>query len=338
MVYRLVSTDGGTTYTASAQNSLLWFEQYGDKYSPEAPTRDVFISGYLPRYQKTQMVGYFQDSGDLRSVAVNASGHVVTDIETVFSSGLAVGISGQHVFIESGAHVILPLTTDENGSIVADTDRYTIVGLNYIYNANAGGWHRLESDWSNHSGAVYVAFASGCVPASGVGVLVQSGHGVLVQSGAGVVVNSGVGVTVQSGLSLWSMFPNGLAYDVQGGGAPDILYILPDTATTTTTSGLVTITPNEIKTNAATNPLAVSSTSGGDILTSNAITSITIKSLATSADFYIGGHNIGHMPFSGGGMRLIPSGELTLNIDNIGKVHAFATMSGDMLTYVGVDI
>jgi len=78
---------------------------------------ETYISGYLSRYQKRQMIGYFPSSGELRGVTVNASGHLYTDVtvsvsgmdievnisgDPVIISGQPVTISGDHVFVESG--------------------------------------------------------------------------------------------------------------------------------------------------------------------------------------------------------------------------------------------
>jgi len=96
----LLSTDGDVSWTDDSDNSV-YFKEYGDVIV--AP-RETFISGYLTRYYKTQVVGYHSASGDLRSVEINASGHLITDVAVVYSSGMHVEISGTPVDI-SGATI-----------------------------------------------------------------------------------------------------------------------------------------------------------------------------------------------------------------------------------------
>lgn len=275
MVYRIVSTDGGASYTASAQNSLLWFEQYGDKYSPEVPPREYFISGYLPRYQKTQMVGYFQDSGDLRGIGVNASGHVLTDVEVDVSSGL-------FVVVQSGVQVVGASQISgavQISGIVGVSGRVSILsGLVCV----ASGEVHIMSGVTSVSGNV--------VSISGEIRAHISGDHVFVESG--VYLASGVGVLIQI--------------------------------------------PQSISINAPSNPQVIGSTSGGDILTSGNINLIIVKSRTTnSGDLYVGGHTAGHMPYSGRGFLLEPGEAMTINIQEMGYVHVFAEVSGDLATYLG---
>jgi hypothetical protein len=95
----------GDVWTVSLDGELRWFEQYGDKASEPSP-KQTYISGYMPRFQKRQIIGYFSSSGDLRPVEVNASGAVLTDVEINVSSGLPVVIqSGAWVTVRGGIQV-----------------------------------------------------------------------------------------------------------------------------------------------------------------------------------------------------------------------------------------
>lgn len=115
----LLSTDGDVSWTDDSTNSV-YFKEYGDKVV--AP-RDVFISGYLTRYYKTQVVGYHGTSGDLRSIAVTASG----EVKTIAASGLHVvadiAESGMHVIVQSGIFpasgigVIIPEGIQVSGTV-----------------------------------------------------------------------------------------------------------------------------------------------------------------------------------------------------------------------------
>ena len=92
------------------------------------------------------------------------------------------------------------------------------------------------------------------------------------------------------------------------------------------------IVPTDIITNLVT---TVGSISGGTILTSADCISVTVKALSTnSGDIYIGGYTAGNMPYSGYGLLLEPGEAINIDIDNIGKIHAFAEVSGDKVTYI----
>jgi len=80
------------------------------------------IHGTYQRYNSSGL------SGDYPPIQVCASGevvicsglHVVADVEIIASSGLFVQISGQHVFVESGVHII--------GTFLASGQPVTISG------------------------------------------------------------------------------------------------------------------------------------------------------------------------------------------------------------------
>ena len=93
--------------------------------------------------------------------------------------------------------------------------------------------------------------------------------------------------------------------------------------------------PADIIINAGANPLAVASLSGGTILTSADCISVTVKALSeNSGDIYVGGYTTGNMPYSGAGLLLAPGEAVNIDIDNTGKVHVFAVVSGDKVTYI----
>jgi len=77
----------------------------------------------------------------------------------------------------------------------------------------------------------------------------------------------------------------------------------------------------------------VGSQSGGVILTSGPCISATIKSMSgNSGDIYIAGQALQ----SGEGFVLEPGEAINLDIDNFGRVHLLASVSGDRVTFVGV--
>lgn len=93
------------------------------------------------------------------------------------------------------------------------------------------------------------------------------------------------------------------------------------------------VIPTDIITDAVT---MVASTSGGTVLTSADCISVTVKALsANSGDIYVGGYTAGNMPYSGYGLLLEPGEAINIDIDNVGKIHVYATVSGDKVTYIG---
>jgi hypothetical protein len=249
------ASDAGVTWRSWDTTVDFTFEEYGVLTAPSEP-RDVYITGYLPRYQKRQVVGYCSESGDLRSIEVNASGHLFTDIEVVTSSGIGV------------------------------------------------------------------------VPQSGIGVVVQSGVHVEQVD----VLHSGV-VTVLSGLHVWvsgqHMYQESGAFvtskNVSGGDALQLS--VPDTVDI----------GSFISGASLTNPMPLEDISGGLPLHSGQVRSVVVKSLSTnSGDLYIGGHNADQMPTSGYGLLLEAGEAVTLDIQQVGYVKAFAECSGDKVTWLGV--
>ena len=121
-------------------------------------------------------------------VFVESGVHVV--VPDVSVSGSIVQISGQHVYVESGLHVV-----PESGQHVLISGQHVFVesGVQVVATVDISGQPVKIS--GEH---VYVE--SGVYTASGVGVQVQSGVGVQVQSG--VIVASGLNVVAQSGLGV----------------------------------------------------------------------------------------------------------------------------------------
>ena len=81
----------------------------------------------------------------------------------------------------------------------------------------------------------------------------------------------------------------------------------------------------------------VTSNSGGTILTSGAVTSMTVKAKAGNAgEIYVGFSISNYMPYSGFGFQLDGGDGWSLDIDDMGKVRVFGSVSGDFVTYGGV--
>ena len=100
-----------TNQTACELGGCYWWADSCHE-GPRFPYDDL-ASGYLAQFQNVVPKGIYSTSGDYRTIEVNASGHVLTDIEIDVSSGLHViqesgafvQISGQHVYVESGVYV-----------------------------------------------------------------------------------------------------------------------------------------------------------------------------------------------------------------------------------------
>ena len=82
--------------------------------------------------------------------------------------------------------------------------------------------------------------------------------------------------------------------------------------------------------------LSVTGASGGVILTSGAVTAMTIKNLTGNTDMFVGFSEAAEMPYSGFGFLLGGGEAWSFSINELGRVRAFATTSGQLITYGGV--
>lgn len=154
-----------------------------------------------------------------------------------------------------------------------------------------------------------MATMNGAGSTSGVGVVIQSGADVIIQSGAEIMLDSGEGVIVESGLGVV----------IQSG------------------AGVIIVPPfvSRIKTGRM---LAVASASGGVSISSGTVVSATVKAVAgNSGDIYVGGSGLNRWPFSGYGLLLRPGEAYSTDINNLYTVAVVATVSGDNVTFIGVD-
>lgn len=119
-------------------------------------------------------------------VYVESGVHVVASVEI---SGQPVQISGQHVFVESGARVVV-----QSGVGVVP-----VSGIGVTVQSGLGVSISGQHVFVESGVRVVVQSGVGVVPASGVGVVVQSGYGVILQSG--LFVNALVSGTVSTSVS-----------------------------------------------------------------------------------------------------------------------------------------
>jgi hypothetical protein len=75
--------------------------------------------------------------------------------------------------------------------------------------------------------------------------------------------------------------------------------------------------------------------SGGIVLSSGEVVSVTVKALAkNSGDIYVGGADV--PPYSGAGFCLEPGEAWNIDVGNLNEVRIVATVSGDRITYGGI--
>lgn len=83
------------------------------------------------------------------------------------------------------------------------------------------------------------------------------------------------------------------------------------------------------------NYVVVGALSGGVQLASGPVTWVTVKAVKDNAgDILVGASGT---VYSGHGFQLMSGEALNFNIDNLNRIYAMAAVSGDLLTYFGVD-
>jgi len=106
---------------------------------------------------------------------------------------------------------------------------------------------------------------------------------------------------------------------------------------------LVDVSGQTVDMGTHTNLITISDTigaiSGGTQLTSGIVVSVAVKAASwNSGDIYLGGSDLaaGWRPYSGVGMQLQPGDGVSMDIDNINRLYAFAEVSGDVVLTAGV--
>jgi len=83
-------------------------------------------------------------------------------------------------------------------------------------------------------------------------------------------------------------------------------------------------------------PMAITGVSGGALLPAGAVNSVTLKSLSrNSGDIFVGSPT--HPPSSGVGYVLEVGEAVTVDVDNLNRVRACAQVSGDQISFIGLD-
>jgi len=121
-------------------------------------------------------------------------------LEGAEKSGLGVLISGQHVFVESGVHVITQPEIAVSGMVSVQSGVYLASGIHVVTAAGSGqhvqisGQHVFVESGVHIVGTFTAAVSGKPVKISGEHVWISGQH-VFVESGLHVVVESGIGVT-----------------------------------------------------------------------------------------------------------------------------------------------
>ena len=274
---------------------------------------------------------------------------VSSGLHVIVESGVGVLISGQMVDVASGIEVIVESGL---GVSIASGLGVSISGQHVVSAANISGQSVFIGRYmpvapTVGSGVAYIARvdSKGILLAaisgsyveidSGLGVLI-SGQIVDVASGIEVIVESGLGVTIASGLGVSI---SGQHVYVESGvhvvSLSGTVHVTVDNEPIVKVSGqtIDTYTPTAVRTRDILTPTALS---GGTLLLSGDVISVTVKSL--SGDVYVGGVTSPDLPFSGHGLLLAAGEAWSLDIDNFNKIRVCAPVnSGDMVSYAGVN-
>ncbi|KKN87077.1 hypothetical protein LCGC14_0263470 [marine sediment metagenome] len=332
----------------------------GETVTPASGAR-VLVSGQMVQVASGPFIAV---SG--QGVMLPATQVVKVSGETVFvASGARVLVSGQMVQVASGPFVavsgqgvMLPATQVVKVSgetVVAASGARVLISGQMVQVASGlvqiasglGVVGRITSGMISLPATQVVKVSGETVtPASGARVLVSgqmvqvasgpfiavSGQGVMLPatqvvkvSGETVFVASGARVLVSGQMV---QVASGPFVAVSGQGV-----MLPATQVVKVSGETVSIeVPGAVITGAL---LAVPSGSGGTIVTSGAVKSAIIKSL--SGDVFVGGSVATQMPYSGFGFLLAYGEAVSLDIDNFGRARVVANISGDFVTFIGVN-
>jgi hypothetical protein len=235
-------------------------------------------------------------------------------------SGIAINVqasSGLNVTVQSGVNIVGTLTASVSGQPVAlvSGTQVGLSGLQVI--VNSGLQVVLQSGTivvttTSVSGQP-VALVSGTqVGLSGLQVIVQSGLQTILQSGTIVVLASGSAVIVST-----SGQPEALVSGTQVGlsGLYTNAYPVPAAAVRARLSQ------------------KFSDVSGGQILLSAGVTSVSLRSL--DGDVWVGGAQGIDYPYSGYGMLMSIGDSLGLDVANPNLISVCATISGQRVAYIG---
>ncbi|MFQ5758413.1 MAG: hypothetical protein ACE5IF_01900 [Candidatus Bathyarchaeia archaeon] len=110
---------------------------------------------------------------------------------------------------------------------------------------------------------------------------------------------------------------------------------LPSTQAVRVSGETVDITvPTTIKTGSI---RTITDNSGGDVLHSGAVKSVLLKAIPRSGNFYVGGSTNLNLPYSGYGFELASGEAIQIDCDNFEEIYVFATVSGDDVTFMGIN-
>lgn len=297
---------------------------------------------------EASLVGVYQPvaptiaSGSIGMPRIGADGRLISNISgevvvaqvlsgqiSVSSGDIRAGITSGLIAIQSGQISI------SSGQISISSGQVDITSGAFVN--ISGQYVKADVEVAISSGLEVVlrgTTVSGSVQVSGT-VTVASGSIVSVLSGAYVVAGSNItsGSVQVSGAVIISG-----NVTVLSGSIVSTLSGCFVTAAVPITSGSVIISGNvsiiagtAVRTRLLLYPTALS---GGSLLLSGDVTSVTIKSL--SGDVWIGGTAALDYPYSGSGFLLTTSEAISLDVDNFNLVSVCANVSGSWVSYIGV--
>jgi hypothetical protein len=277
-----------------------------------------------------QVSGIVGVSGTVNAVQQGAWGVQVSG--AVIVSGTVTQASG--AYLASGHYVVVPGVQVSGAVIVSGAVTTSVSGQ--PVNVVSGFLNSAGINVATFSGqyvVLPVASLSGMYLASGLYVYQPpaSLSGQYFASGIGVTVPITSGSVIVSG----SVFVSGTVFSQQTGtwgvqvsGA----VIVSGTVTTSVSGNVVDLkVPTAVTSNAGI--FVVTGASGGAILTSGPCISVIVKAMSqNSGDIYVRG-----FPMQSGEGYVLEAGEaINLDVDNFGRVYLLAAISGDRVTYVGV--
>lgn len=320
--HRLIVAFSGDPVTISGQSVQI--TEAGDIVSVNTSLNDSMSNGDNTLSTRANLLGYQRQSGEWSRLDAFQfiSGDVVSDTSGHF--GLLT------------ASVIM----SDNGAIAGINQTYTDSEneQSLITSAFAHGWNDGESGWSRlrvtQSGKGVSGIAHRLVVAFS-GDIVQLAEGTSI---AAVNDIASPNETNNTNSLVTTSFNYGRLNDEANQGA---MYV---TASGQGVSGIihrlvVAFSGDNVFEHGSaliTNPMRqATNASGGVILSSGSVFSVTVNSMSGNAPVWIGGTG-SQAPFSGKGLQVYGGGSVSLKIDSVDDIRVFAEVSGQLVSWIGV--
>lgn len=261
------------------------------------------------------------------------SGTIAATVSGIVGVSGAVQVLSGELAVSSGeVHILSGNVVVESGTIDAAVLSGEVHILSGLVGVESGEIHIISGKIDVESGTI-AATVSGIVGVSGVvqvlsGELAVSSGIVGVASGevhivSGIIqIESGV-ITIESGLHVWisgqHFFQESGAYVIISGQAVRSMEI---------PTQHVIISGS---------PMTVTNASGGLALPGHEIDSVTVKNQSGNAIMWLGGTEVGEMPYVGYGFCLAGSEAITLDVENMNDVKVCSAVnSSEEICFIGV--